>query len=183
MKRISSIVLIMLVAFSCVNAQEKSKKHKGMSATEEKERVSKHSTVSNGLMSVTYGQPSKKGRVIFAPDGLAPFGKVWRTGADEATEVTFKKDCIFGDKRIKAGTYSLFTVPYAGEWMVVLNSELGQWGAFGYDKVKNKNVVEIYVPIEALNAEVETFTIATEPAGLRMSWDKTSVFVPVKVIQ
>ena len=60
-----------------------------------KDKVSKHSTVKGDQMSITYGQPSKKGRVIFG--GLVPYGEVWRTGADEATEITLKKDCFFGN--------------------------------------------------------------------------------------
>ena len=181
MKRTTSLLLILAVAFTGVNAQEKNKSKKHSSeAAQEKERVSKHTTVKGDLISVTYGQPSKKGRVIFGEGGLVPYGQVWRTGADEATEITFKKDCVFGDQKVKAGTYSMFTAPYPGEWLVVLNSELGQWGAFGYDKIKNKNVATTNGIVEKLNNEVETFTIAAEKGGMRMSWDKTSVFIPIK---
>src|SRR6476660_6493757 len=70
---------------------------------------------------VTYGQPSKKGREIFGK--LVPFGQVWRTGANEASEITFNKDVTVGGKPVKAGTYTLFTIPKETEWTVILNSQ------------------------------------------------------------
>src|SRR5689334_20084655 len=78
---------------------------------------SPHETVEGKDISVTYGRPYKKGRDIFG--GLEPYGKVWRTGADAATEVTFKKDGTFGGKPVKAGTYTLFTIPNEKEWTVI----------------------------------------------------------------
>ena len=179
MKKITSLVLILLVAFTGVNAQNKSKS-KSKGTAKEEQRASKHTTVSNDLISVTYGQPNKKGRVIFGEGGLVPFGQVWRTGADEATEITLKKGCMFAGRQVKAGTYTLFTTPFKGEWLIVLNSELGQWGAYGYDKVKDKNVLQSNALVETLPNEVETFTITPEKDGMRMSWDKTSVFIPIK---
>ena len=62
---------------------------------------------------IFYNRPSKKGRDIFSETGMHPYGKVWRTGADEATEITFAKDATFGGKPVKAGTYTLFTIPEA----------------------------------------------------------------------
>jgi hypothetical protein len=79
---------------------------------------------------VTYGQPSKKGRVIFGD--LVPYGEVWRTGANEATEITFSSDVVISGKTIKAGTYTLFTIPQKNTWTIILNSELKQWGSYGY---------------------------------------------------
>ncbi|MEP7268948.1 MAG: DUF2911 domain-containing protein [Saprospiraceae bacterium] len=132
----------------------------------------------NSLMKITYGAPSKKDRVIFG--GLVPYDAVWRTGANEATEVTFKKDVKVGGKSVKAGTYTLFTIPTASDWTIILNSELKQWGAFGYDKVKDKNVAEVKVPSMKANDEAELFTISTTDGGFDMMWDKTKVSVPVK---
>ena len=87
----------------------------------------------NGLdISVSYGQPSKRGRLIFGPEkdgALQPFGKYWRLGANEATEITFSKDVLFEGNPLKAGTYRMYAVPGDSVWQVGLNSELGAWGA------------------------------------------------------
>lgn len=145
-----------------------------------KERASKHTTVKNGLMSVTYGQPSKKGRVIFADKGLVPYGEVWRTGADEATEITVNKGSMFAGRQLKEGTYTLFTIPGKDKWTIILNSKLGQWGAYDYEKYKEQNVIEGEATVEHLDKPVETFTIELLQDGMRMSWDQTSVFIPVQ---
>lgn len=133
----------------------------------------------NDIFKITYGAPSKKGRDIYG--GLVPYNAVWRTGANEATEITFKKDVDFGGKMVKAGTYTLFTIPTATEWTVILNPELKQWGAYGYDKIKDKNVAEIKVTPSMTNDLQEVFTIKANPKGFDIIWDKTKVSVPVMV--
>jgi hypothetical protein len=148
------------------------------------DRISNHTTVKGKHISVTYGQPSKKGRVIFG--GLVPYGKVWRTGADEATEITVDKDIMFGGKKLAAGTYSLYTIPNKTEWTIIINPVLKQWGAFEYDKVKDKDVLRTTVPVKNTGKEVETFTILVKDDGqaddgLVMEWDKVQVKVPVKI--
>jgi hypothetical protein len=129
----------------------------------------------NGI-SVKYGQPSKKGRVIFGD--LVPFGKVWRTGANEATEISFSRDVIFGGQSIKSGTYTLFTIPEAEKWTIILNSVTGQWGAYKYNP--EKDVLKIEVPVQTLENEVESFLIAIDDKGLSLAWDKTRVSVPIE---
>lgn len=134
-------------------------------------------------VSVVYGQPSKKGRVIFGADGsgsLESYGKVWRTGANEATEITFKKDGMFGGKPIKAGTYTLFTVPGEKDWKVILNSELKQWGAYGYDKVKDKNVLEVTVPTKKYSNSAEKLMFNVKDDALVFQWDNMGFEVPIK---
>lgn len=143
-----------------------------------KERKSPHDTVSTANIKVTYGRPYKKGRDIFG--GLEKYGKVWRTGADEATEITFAKDGTFGGKPVKAGTYTLFTIPGESDWTVILNSELKQWGAFGYDKIKDKDVLKVTVPAKKTPAPVEQLTISLPPNNLVIAWDNTEVAVPYK---
>src|SRR5689334_21166928 len=76
---------------------------------------------------VNYCRPSKKGRVVFVQ--LGPYRKVWRTGANDATDITFTQPVTSGDKPVEAGTYTLFTIPQPDQWTVILNSELDQWGA------------------------------------------------------
>src|SRR2546421_2697491 len=116
-------------------------------------RKSPHDTVQTKNIKVTYGRPYKKGREIFG--GLEKYGRVWRTGADEATEISFAKDGTVGGKPVKAGTYTLFTIPGKDEWTIILNSQLGQMGAFSYDKYKNKDVLQVNVPVKKLDSFVE----------------------------
>lgn len=85
-------------------------------------------TTENNYVKCTYGQPLKKGREIFG--NLVPYGKLWRTGANEATEITFTTNIQIGETQLPAGTYTLFTVPNKEKWTIILNSELGQWGDF-----------------------------------------------------
>ena len=143
-----------------------------------KDRVSPHTTVKKGDISITYGQPLKKGRETIG-GSLAPYGQVWRTGADEATEITLAKDCTVAGKPVKAGTYSLFTIPGKKEWTIILNSELKQWGSFGYEKIKDKDVLTAQVPAGETDKVVETFTITIKKEGVLLEWDKTFVLIPV----
>ena len=127
---------------------------------------------------ISYGQPSKRGRVIFGQ--LEPYGKVWRTGANEATEITFAKNASFGGKPVKAGTYTLFTIPGESEWTFILNSSLKQWGAYKYNEIKGNDVLQVKVPSSKLSAPVEKLTITLPANKLVVEWDKTKVEVPVK---
>ena len=143
-----------------------------------KDRASEHATVKGKHVSVSYGRPNKKGRAIFG--GLVPYGEVWRTGADEATEITFDQACNFGGKTVKPGTYTLFTKPGKGEWTVILNAKLGQWGAYEYENVKKQDVLTTSVPSKHLDKQVETFTISVKDDGVMLEWDDTGVMIPVK---
>ncbi len=134
--------------------------------------------VSDKMMRISYGRPQLKGRTL---EELAPTGKVWRTGANEAPEITFYKDVNFGGKDIKAGTYSLFTIPGEEEWTVILNKNLNQWGSYFYDE--SADVARITVPNGSDTASLEEFSIAFKDveggAHMVMGWDKTRVAVPI----
>jgi len=134
-------------------------------------------------VSVAYGQPSKKGRVLFGKEGsgsLEPYGKVWRIGANNATEITFKKDGTFGGKPVKAGTYTLFALPTDKDWTLILNSELKQWGAYKYDEIKGKDVLKVTVPNKTYAASEEKLTFTVKDTSLDFQWDKAGFSVPVK---
>ena len=77
---------------------------------------------------ITYSRPGMKDRVIFG--GLVPYNELWRTGANEATTISFSKDVVIEGEPLKAGTYGLFTVPGKEEWVVIFNNVPNQWGAF-----------------------------------------------------
>lgn len=134
--------------------------------------------VSDKSMRIVYGRPQLKGRSL---GDLAPAGKVWRTGANEAAEITFYKDVKFGGQDVKAGTYSLFTIPGDKEWTVILNKNLNQWGAYSYDEAAD--VVRTSVPSSTSGESLDAFSIAFKEvdggAHMVMGWGKTRVEVPV----
>lgn len=132
---------------------------------------------------VDYSRPSKKGRVIFGE--LVPYGKVWRTGANEATTFSTSKDIKVGGLPLAAGTYTLWTIPQATSWTVIFNNKMYPWGV-NYDGESQHDpagdVAKVEVPVQALTAPVEQFTIAVEgtPAALTLTWDMTQVSVPLE---
>ena len=136
-------------------------------------------------ISVTYCQPSKRGRLIFGEgkDALLPYGKYWRLGANDATEIIFNKNITFAGKAVAAGTYRMYAIPGASSWQVVLNSQLDQSGATDPDHALD--VVTVDVPAGTAPSETELFRIdfAPDDEGINMTfiWDKTQVTVPIIV--
>jgi len=143
---------------------------------------SPHVTADGKNVSIRYGQPSKKGRVLFGKAGsgsLEPYGKPWRIGADSATQITFKKDATFGGKAIKAGTYTLFATPNEKDWTLILNSQLGQWGAYKYEEYKSKDVLQVTVPNKTYSTSQEKLTFDVKDTSVDFQWDKVGFSVPV----
>ena len=138
---------------------------------------SPHDTLTTKHLTVTYGRPYKKGRVVFGE--LEKFGKVWRVGADQATQITFNQDTKFGGQAVPKGTYAMFALVEEKEWTIILNSVLGQWGAYSYDKNKDKDVVKVKVPVKKVADVVEQLTIKADDKVLTISWDQTQVSVPL----
>jgi len=136
------------------------------------------SRVSNKMVKITYSRPQLKGRSL---SELAPAGKVWRTGANEAVEITFYQDSKVGGTDIKAGTYSLFSIPGDGEWTVILNSNLNQWGAYSYDE--SADVARVKASASNDGKSLEAFSIAFKEADggahLVMGWGTTRVALPM----
>ncbi len=134
-------------------------------------------------ISIDYGRPAVKGRVIFGD--LVPFGEVWRAGANEATKITFGQEVLFGGQKVKKGTYALYIVPQEKEWKIILNKGVNNWGAFNYDA--KDDVVSTTVPIKKMNEKMERFTInfediTDEKLNLVFEWDKTRADVPVEIL-
>ncbi len=129
-------------------------------------------------MRIIYSRPQLKGRDIAQ---LAPAGKVWRTGANETPEITFYNDVDFGGTKVKAGTYSLLTVPGSGTWEIILNSDLNQWGAYSYNKDHDVARVsaEAYRVNEALEAFSITFQSKDDGAEMFLGWGNTRVKLPI----
>jgi hypothetical protein len=130
---------------------------------------------------VTYSQPSKKGRVIFGE--LLPLDKVWRTGANEATLISFNKDITFGDKPVKAGEYSLWSIPKADGFTFILNSETGQWGT-QYDETKD--VAKAEADWQETKEITEKLSISlidrdsTNSVLMNLKWDTKQAQVKIK---
>jgi len=128
---------------------------------------------------ISYSQPSKKGREIFGK--LLPYGTVWRTGANEATEIEISKDVIVAGQALKAGTYSLFTIPNQDKWTIIFNSEISMWGINHNEKL---DVLRVDVPSTTRDEVLEKFTIsfqeAESGADMLLEWDKTKVVVPIR---
>lgn len=133
------------------------------------------------IIRVIYSRPAKNGRELMG--NLVPYGKVWRAGANEATEIKFYRDVELAGKKVKAGTYSLFTIPGEKEWTIILNSDLDYWGAYSYKE--SSDVIRANAPATTLNTAVENFTIQmdkkTDHDGvMKLAWDQTVVEVPFK---
>jgi hypothetical protein len=155
-------------------------------AQAEKKRASPHesttATIAGKKITIEYGRPYKKGRKIFG--GLEPLGKVWRTGADEATTFTTEADLMVGNLHVPAGTYGLFTIPNEKEWTLVLNKTAKQWGAFKYEQ--SQDLGRTPMQVKTLSAPVEQLTISIEPKGknegtLKITWDQTEASVGLMV--
>jgi len=133
------------------------------------------------VIRVTYSRPSKNGREIFGK--LVPYDKVWRTGANENTEIKFYQDVELSGKKVKAGTYALFTIPGEKNWTIILNSDLDYWGSFKYNE-KN-DVIRVTAPVSTLTDPLENFSIQFDAKGdkqgvMKLAWDKTVVEIPFK---
>ncbi|MBK5278592.1 MAG: DUF2911 domain-containing protein [Bacteroidia bacterium] len=141
----------------------------------------------NLLIHIYYNRPFKKGREIFG--GLVPYGKVWRTGANEASIFETNKDLLFKGKTLKAGKYTLWSIPNEQTWTIIFNSEYGQWGISNGEANRDSKNDVLLVDAHALiqDKELEQFTIAIENVGteqeLLLIWDKTLVSIPFTAAQ
>lgn len=136
--------------------------------------------VAGASLLVDYGRPRKRGREIFG--NVVPWGQVWRTGANAATQLRTDHDLGFGALTVPAGTYTLWTLPTASGWQLIVNRQTGQWGT-EYDAARDLGRVPMAV--SALAEPVESFTIAIEPQGaggvLSITWDRTRAQIPFTV--
>lgn len=135
--------------------------------------------ISPPTIKVLYGRPQKNGRDVFGQ--LIPYHKVWSVGANEATEIRFYKDVIFGNQKVSAGTYVLYAIPDKKEWTLILNSNLDVWGSNAYNKKFDVARVKVKVsraePIEAFSIG---FKDKKKYIRMTLAWDTTRVSVPIK---
>jgi hypothetical protein len=156
-------------------------------AAAQKARVSPHETAELTLdgkkISVTYGRPYLKGRKVGVD--LAPYGQVWRTGANEATVLNTEVDLMIGNLEVPKGKYAIFTLPSETGWTLIINKVADQWGAFKYDAKQDLGRVEMKVG--KTSAPVEQFTITLTQDGkggvIRLDWENTSASVDFQIKQ
>ena len=130
---------------------------------------------------VIYSRPQTDNRVIFGE--LVEYNKVWRLGANEATEIEFYKDVTIGGKKVAKGRYTLYAIPTPTEWTIIINKDTDSWGAFTYDE--KKDVLRVTEPVTATPALVDAFTMnftkTSTGTDLSMSWENVSVTLPIVV--
>jgi len=174
MKKLITLLMVFAVTFT-VNAQIETPQPSPSQKMEQKV----------GLTDVTveYSRPSMRGRTVFG--NLVPYGKLWRTGANQNTMVTFSTDVMIGGKTVKAGSYAIFTTPNKDNWEVVFYSDTNNWGTpqnWDESKVAAKVTAEVYdIPMD-----IETFTISfddltNDSAVLGIMWEKVYVGVKIEV--
>ncbi len=131
----------------------------------------------NKQMKIIYSRPQLKDREL---SKLAPNGKVWRTGANEAPELVLYTDFKLGDTTLKAGSYSLLAIPGEKEWTIIINTDLNAWGSYYYKE--SNDVVRVKVPATQVDASLEAFSIAIEGSDsgvvMHLGWDTTRIAVP-----
>ena len=138
-------------------------------------------TIGAAHLSVAYGRPLARGRRIMGQ--VVPYGEVWRTGANNATAFRTDRDLMFGDVRVPAGSYTLWTVPGPEQWLLVINKQTGQWGT---EYHAEQDLARIPVRAERItNGPVEQFTMQITPGAgggsLVLAWDDTRVVAPFSV--
>lgn len=149
-------------------------------------RVSPHESatrvVDGATITITYGRPSKRGRTIFG--ALIPFGDVWMPGADESTILETRAGLRFGGVSLPAGSYSLYTIPSAARWTLIINKQTGQWHT---EYNADRDFARIDMRLDPLPQPVEQLTIAAVPVAgrgeLRIEWDTTRAAAPFTVLK
>jgi hypothetical protein len=130
---------------------------------------------SEKVIKIIYSRPQLKGRAVAS---LAKPGEVWRMGANEATEIRFYKDVIFGGEKVASGVYSLFAIPGEKEWTIILNSDTDVWGSYSYNE--EHDVVRVQGKVSKSEEQIEPFTIAFDgEMNLYLAWGNEIVTVPM----
>lgn len=167
--KIITSALLSLFLVAGAQAQKKEKRESPPATTE--------ASIGKTTVKIEYSQPSVKGREIFGD--LIPFGKVWRTGANEATTIELSADVMIQGKKLAAGKYSLFTIPGEKEWTIVFNSVSSQWGAYRYKE--DKDVLRVKAGSSDHEAtEKLTISIDAKSGMVHIDWATTRVHFEIK---
>ena len=185
MKKIPTFVLFLLMGCTLLQAQTKFPKvDKSPMDMVYYPDAYPHLKIQNKLTEpliarVIFSRPQKNGRTIFGE--LLEYGKVWRLGANEATEIEFFQNVKIGNTKIKKGRYTLYCIPVQDKWTMILNKETDIWGAFKYDQAKDVVRIDVQVQkqTEILEALAMTFEKNATGADLVISWDNFKVALPI----
>lgn len=136
-------------------------------------------TIKGKKVTISYSRPSLRGRKM---ETLVPNGQVWRTGANEATTLTTEGDLDIGGAKVPPGTYTLYTLPSAGPWKLIISKQTGQWGT---EYHQEQDLARVGMTKSEIVVPVEQFTISLDQdnnssADLVMEWEKTRLTVVVK---
>ena|SRR2546425_3739642 len=139
--------------------------------------------IGGGTMKLCYSRPSARGRKVMG--GLLPFDQPWRLGANEATSIGVPVPAEIAGVRVESGTYTLYAIPGASKWQIVVNRGVQRWGVPIDNDVRAKDVGAGTVTTESLGALVETLTLKFAPAAgnttdLVLEWEKTRVRIPIR---
>ena len=136
--------------------------------------------ISPPLIKVLYGRPQKDERDLFGD--MIPYGEVWSVGANEATEIRFYQDVVFGEQNVKKGTYVLYAIPSENEWTLILNSNIDTWGTSdyseNYDVARAKAKVSKAEPLEAFSIG---FKNKGKYVNMVLAWDTTRITTSIKL--
>ena len=172
-KHLLTGISVVVLALTSLAQQDKSKRPSPPGTAEV--------AFSGKKVTIEYSRPSLRGRKAVGGE-LVPYGKVWRTGANEATSLTTEIDLNIGGASVPAGKYTIYTLPTENGWKLIINKQTGQWGTI-YDE--KQDLVRIDMKTTQLAAPVEQFTILLEQknpavAQLSLEWENTQVSVPVR---
>jgi len=184
-KNIFVVVLLLTAIFLLSNTSFSQEKKKPEVRLSPKAEISQ--TIGFTDVSVLYSRPGVKGRKIWG--GLVPFDKVWRTGANEATKITFSTDVKVNGKKLKKGVYAFFAIPTEKEWTLIFNNVADQWGAFTYNEAedelrikvkpeKNNFTEWLYYSFDKMNVQKED---KPNSAVICLNWENIKVPFTVEV--
>lgn len=169
MKLLSFLAFALFLSTTALQAQDK--------ADRPSPPMTASATVNGSEITIDYSSPAVKGRKIWGD--LVPYGKVWRTGANEATTFTTEKAVTVKGNELPAGKYALFTIPGEDEWTVIFNSEWDQWGAYNYNE--SNDVMRFTVKPEKIKKTQERLDFSISEKGkVTMKWDQAQISFDVK---
>ena len=168
MKKFFFLAIALLISSASFAQEGKAKPSPAATAT---------GKIGDKTVTITYAQPAVKGRPVWGK--LVPYNEVWRTGANDATTFEVDKDVMIEGKALKAGKYSLFTIPTeGGEWTVIFNSVAKQWGAYNYDA--SKDVLRVKVKSAKSKTMMERLTFEVKDNMVHLMWENLAVAFKVK---
>lgn len=166
------IAFLMLSSFVNVRAQQ--------TRVRQSPKLTTTGKVSNANITITFGSPSVKGRKIWGD--LVPFGKVWRAGANEATQIETDADVMVENKKLPAGKYTIYTIPNEKEWQVIFNSQVGQWGIERSGETTRNpvnDVLIVTVKPKVVEPSLESLMYTISESGISLKWE--ALEIPIKI--